>query len=44
MSGAEIILLLQHQHPKMNDSAVHFYDEEVPTNEPIFNYDGKIRY
>jgi rhamnogalacturonyl hydrolase YesR len=43
-AGAEIILLLQHQHPKMNDSAVHFYDEEVPTNEPIFNYDGKIRY
>ena len=43
-AGAEIIQLLQHQHPKMNDSAVHFYDEEVPTNEPIFNYDGKIRY
>jgi rhamnogalacturonyl hydrolase YesR len=43
-AGAEIIRLLQHQHPKMNDSAVQFYDEEVPTNEPIFNYDGKIRY
>ena len=43
-AGAEIIRLLQQQHPKMNDSAVHFYDEEVPTNEPIFNYDGKIRY
>lgn len=43
-AGAEIIRLLQRQHPKMNDSAVQFYDEEVPTNEPIFNYDGKIRY
>ena len=43
-AGAEIIRLLQHQHPKMNDSAVQFYDEEVNTNEPIFNYDGKIRY
>jgi rhamnogalacturonyl hydrolase YesR len=43
-AGAEIIRLLQRQHPKMNDSAVQFYDEEVTTNEPIFNYDGKIRY
>ena len=43
-AGAEIIRLLQRQHPKMNDSAVQFYDEEIPTNEPIFNYDGKIRY
>ena len=43
-AGAEMIRLLQQQHPKMNDSAVHFYDNEVPTNEPIFNYDGKIRY
>ena len=43
-AGAEIIRLLRQQHPKMNDSAVQFYDEEVPTDEPIFNYDGKIRY
>ena len=43
-AGAEIIRLLKRQHPKMNDSAVQFYDENVPTNEPIFNYDGKIRY
>lgn len=43
-AGAEIIRLLQCQHPKMNDSAVQFYDEAVPTDEPIFNYDGKIRY
>ena len=43
-AGAEIIRLLRQQHPKLNDSAVQFYDEEVPTNQPIFNYDGKIRY
>ena len=43
-AGAEILNLLRCQHPKLNDSAVHFYDEEVPTDEPIFNYDGKIRY
>ncbi len=43
-AGAEIIRLLKQQHPKQNDSAVQFYDEEVPTNQPIFNYDGKIRF
>ena len=43
-AGAEIIRLLRTTHPKMNDSAVQFYDSEVPTNQPIFNYDGKIRY
>ena len=43
-AGAEIIRLLRLQHPKLNDSAVQFYDNEVPTDQPIFNYDGKIRY
>ncbi len=43
-AGAEIIRLLQKQHPKMNDSAVQFYDQEVPTDQPIFNYDGNIRF
>lgn len=43
-AGAEIIRLLQLQHPKLNDSAVQFYDEEVPTDQPIFNYDGNIRF
>ncbi|MCR4603833.1 MAG: glycoside hydrolase family 88 protein [Prevotella sp.] len=43
-AGAEVIRLLKQQHPKMNDSAVQFYDNEVPTNQPIFNYDGKIRF
>ncbi len=43
-AGAEIIRLLSQQHPKMNDSAVQFYDQEVPTNQPIFNYDGNLRF
>ena len=43
-AGAEMLNLLRTQHPKLNDSAVQFYDEEVPTNQPIFNYDGKIRF
>ncbi len=43
-AGAEIIRLLRQQHPKMNDSAVQFYDEEVPTDQPIFNYDGNLRF
>ena len=43
-SGAEILRLLASQHPKLNDGAVQFYEHEVPTNQPIFNYDGTIRY
>ena len=43
-AGAEVINLLENQHPKMNDSAVQFYDEEVKTDNPIFNYDGSIRF
>ena len=43
-AGAEIIRLLQQQHPKMNDKAVQFYDQEVPTDKAIFNYDGTLRY
>lgn len=43
-AGAEMLRLIDNQHPKMNDSAVQFYPEEVPTDEPIFNYDGEIRF
>lgn len=43
-AGAEMLNLLKNQHPKMNDSAVWFYEQEVPTDAPIFNYDGSIRY
>ena len=43
-AGAEMLRLLDRQHPKMNDSAVQFYPEEINNNEPIFNYDGEIRF
>ena len=36
-AGAEMILLLQKQHPRLNDSAVQFYDEEPLTDAPIFH-------
>lgn len=35
-AGGEIIRMLKNMHPKMNDSAVQFYDEEQKTDEPIF--------
>jgi rhamnogalacturonyl hydrolase YesR len=43
-AGAEIINMLKRQHPKSNDSAVMFYDTEVPTDSPIFNYDGSTKF
>jgi len=36
LAGAEMIRLLKNTHPKMNDSAVQFYQEEQKTDEPIF--------
>lgn len=35
-AGAEIINLLKTHHPKVNDGAVEFYDEEIKTNQAIF--------
>ena len=43
-AGAEMLNLLKRQHPKSNDSAVHFYPEAIPTEAPIFNYDGSTRF
>ncbi|MFA5046085.1 MAG: glycoside hydrolase family 88 protein [Paludibacter sp.] len=36
LAGGEMIRLLQNTHPKMNDSAVQFYQEEQKTDKPIF--------
>lgn len=36
-AGAEMVQLLKQNHPKMNDSAVHFYRTEQKTQEPIFH-------
>ena len=43
-AGAEMIRLLRQQHPKMNDSAVHFYSEEIKTDAPIFSVDGETEF
>lgn len=36
-AGGEIIRLINSTHPKMNDSALHFYPTEQKTSEPIFS-------
>lgn len=36
-AGAEIIRLLATHHPKVNDGAVEFYDEEIHTDQAIFH-------
>jgi rhamnogalacturonyl hydrolase YesR len=41
LAGAEVISLLKNSNPKMNDSAVMFYPEEIKTNSPIFSVDDK---
>ena len=43
-AGAEMLNLLKQQHPKSNDSAVMFYDHEVNTDAPIFNYNGGTKF
>ncbi len=37
-AGAEMINLLNKQHPKMNDSAIQYYPVEQETTAPIFTY------
>jgi unsaturated rhamnogalacturonyl hydrolase len=42
LAGAEMITLLDRTHPKMNDSAIQFYDREVESDAPIFNVEGDL--
>lgn len=42
-AGAEMIILLEKQHPKMNDNAVQFYAVEQKTNAPIFHVNDASR-
>ena len=42
-AGAEMITLLEKQHPKMNDNAVQFYSDEQKTNAPIFSVNDRSR-
>ena len=37
LAGAEMIELLKKHFPKLNDSAIQFYKQEVKTNGPIFD-------
>lgn len=37
LAGAEMIELVKSTHPKMNDSAIQFYDREVNTDRAIFS-------
>jgi rhamnogalacturonyl hydrolase YesR len=39
LAGAEIISLLKNSFPKVNDSAVMFYPEQIKTDAPIFGVD-----
>jgi rhamnogalacturonyl hydrolase YesR len=39
LAAAEMYSLTQKQHPKMNDSALLFYKEEIDSDEPIFYVD-----
>lgn len=36
-AGGEIICMLEQTHPKMNDSAIHFYPTEIKTSAQWFN-------
>ncbi len=36
LAGAEMIALVEGNYPKMNDSAIQFYDKEIKTDAPIF--------
>lgn len=38
-AGAEVIKMLKQTHPKMNDSAVHFYPKHQKNDSPIFSED-----
>jgi hypothetical protein len=37
LAGAEMIRLLQQQHPALNDKAVLYYRTAQPTDQPIFS-------
>ena len=43
LAGAEMINLINNQHPKMNDSAVQFYTTQQTTTAPIFSVNDASR-
>ena len=41
LAGAEMIALIQKSYPKMNDSAIQYYETEQKTDKAIFGVDGR---
>lgn len=41
LAGAEMITLLKNHYPKMNDSAIQYYDIDPKTDAAIFGVDGQ---
>ncbi|HMR19710.1 MAG TPA: glycoside hydrolase family 88 protein [Sphingobacterium sp.] len=41
LAGAEMIRLIKKFYPKMNDSAIQYYQTEQQTDKPIFGVDGQ---
>lgn len=41
-AGAEVIRLLNNKHPKMNDSALQYYNEKQDTPAPIFSVNTNV--
>lgn len=44
LAGAEIYRMQKMWFPKMNDSAVQYYDQEIKTDRPIFDVKGSVHY
>lgn len=42
-AGSEMINLIRKHHPRINDSAVQFYSEDIDTNAPIFSVPNPMR-
>lgn len=41
LAGAEMIVLITKNHPKMNDSAIQYYEVDPKTDAAIFGVDGQ---
>lgn len=44
LAGAEFYRMRKIWHPKMNDSAVQYYEQEIKTDKPIFDVQGSAHY
>lgn len=44
LAGAEFYRMQKMWFPKMNDSAVQYYDQDIKTDRPIFDVKGSVHY